>query len=87
MIERETKSSDRESFAKTSAILREFVEKAGHIILWDACKMLGWSINKGAKVSSKMAGTGYIFITTRMRNGRAIRVLSMKPLPFDDWTP
>jgi len=80
MIAPDTQSIDRESFAETSARLKDVIDKSGQIILWDACKVLGWTINKGAKVSSKMAESGDIYITDRMRRGRSIRILSSQPL-------
>jgi hypothetical protein len=81
---------DHESFVETSAKLLDLVAKSGQIILWDACKTLGWTISKGKVVAEKMTAIGDLFITKRQRNGRSIRVLSSKPLPpqtkLDDWS-
>jgi len=83
------RSHDHESFAETSSRLKELVDKSGQIILWDACKALGWSADKGGVVAEKMAALGEVFITKRQRNGRSVRVLSSKPLEeqtrLDDW--
>ena len=82
-------SHDHESFAESSAKLKEIVDKSGPVPLWDVCKDLGWTISKGKTVSKKMAEKSEIFITKKHRNGRTIRVLSSSPIPdqsmIDSW--
>jgi len=78
---------DREDYATTSSRLRELVEKSGgRMTLWDACKALGWSINKGKNIVEHMIDSGDIYMTKSERNGHVVKILSTKPVSSDEAT-